>query len=132
MMALTFIIALAASPLYGSFLFAQERAIVIDELRSSLEEARLRSMLGKGDASWGVVLDGADIVLFRGGGYPGSGDPSNEKYAIRGRVTVSGLGEVVFTRVTGQPGTEPTIVVSDDWGSNTFTLNGEGVLDEVQ
>ena len=129
MIALVFLVALFASPFSGTFFFTQERSITYDEIRGSLEKARLYSMTGKNGSAWGVTAVGQKIVLFQGDGYSNLDAPGNEIYDIRGRVTVTGFSEVVFDRITGNPRTTPTITISDDFGSESATLNSEGVFE---
>ncbi len=129
MVALVFLVALFASPFSGTFFFTQERSITQDEIRGSLEKARLYSMAGKNGSVWGVTVVDQKIILFQGDGYSGPEALGNEVYDIRGRITVTGLGEVVFDRVTGRPRTTPTITISDDFGSESATINSEGTFE---
>lgn len=134
--ALMLYIGITASPFYGNFLFGQETDTVTQELRGSLVKARLYTMAGKEGDSWGVVIDQNRVVLFKGSAY-GEDHSFDEIYSFSDRVTVSGLGEVVFARRTGAPSTEAVITVSSYVNADTpvahvhtLTINTLGGVEE--
>lgn len=122
------ILALLASPFYGRFIFSQEVPVVRDELGGSFAKAQLYSMTGKQAASWGVAADGQRIVLFQGNSFASRDQAFDEVFVLHPRVTLSGLDEVVFARVTGRPNHQPTITLSGNGATEVWTLNSEGVL----
>lgn len=128
-MALVAIVALFASPFSGQFLYAQEVTVVTDELKSSLTKARLYSMLGKNGAPWGVAVDQETIVLFQGDSFANRVPEMDERFDIRGRVTLSGLTEIIYSQGTGKPTTEPTVTISGYGQTETLVINAEGVIE---
>lgn len=129
-MSLVAIVALVSSPFYGRFIVSQETSVALDELEGSLRKAQAYALVGKNDARWGVTIDTSRIVLFQGNSYAGRNAAFDEVYDIRGGVEITGVGEVVFSRVTGRPDTTPTVTVSGSGVTETFVLNSEGVLEK--
>lgn len=131
-MSLFAIISFLASPFYGHFIFTRELPVVSEELRGSLAKAKLYSMQSKNASSWGVGVSDSRIVLFRGDSFGGREQSFDQTFDIHPKITVSGLETgVIFARTTGRPMSQPTIVVSGNGETETFTINSEGVL-EVQ
>lgn len=129
-MALVGILALLSSPLYGNFIFSQEIPVVRDELQGSFAKAQLYSMTGKNVSPWGVAISDGEIILFQGSSFASRDQAFDETFAIHPRVTISGMSEVVFVQTTGRPDSQPTITVSGNDVTETFTMNSEGVLEE--
>lgn len=91
---------------------SRELVTTTQNVLSVLARAQANSLAGRDDSSWGVRLDQAQYVLFRGTTYASA--TLTEPYPVAGRleiVNVSLVGggqEVVFDRITGatvQPGT---------------------------
>ena len=127
-MSLLGILALLSSPFYGRFIFSQEVPVVYDELEGSFAKAQLYSMTGNNDAMWGVAVNGDNIILFQGTSFASRDQAFDETFVIHPRVTVSGLSEVVFARTTGRPDSQPTVTLSGNGTTESYTLNSEGVL----
>ena len=129
-LALVSILASLSFPLSGYFLSPQEVAVVRDELQGSLSKAQLYSMTGKNGALFGVAVHDQAIVLFQGNSFATRDQAFDEVFPLHPRVTVSGLTEVVFARVTGEPDTEPTMTIAGNDTTETVTMNAEGILIE--
>ncbi len=127
-MSLFAIVSLFAFPFYGDFIYKQEVAVTSAGLRGSLTKAQINSMQSKNASSWGVQVSDGNIILFRGDSFGGRDQNFDEVLTIHPKITVSGLGDgVVFARTTGRPTSTPTISVSGNEASETFTINSEGV-----
>lgn len=129
-LALFFLIALFASPLYGNFIFSQEVSVVSDELRGSIEKAQFSSMMGENHVSFGVAIHDGKIILFQGDSFLSREQRFDETFTIHSRVSVSGLSEVVFAPVSGRPNNQPTITVSGNGRTEMWKMNSEGVLEQ--
>lgn len=123
-------VGLLVMPFSGRFLFSQERSIARDAVEGSVAKARTYALSGKGGSAWGVALEGARLILFRGSTFATRDAAFDESFALHPRVRVVGLGEVVFLPPLGIPRNSATIVISDDTGSETLSLNAYGVLEE--
>lgn len=121
-------LAMFAAPFYGRFVFSQEVTIVSDELRSTLMQAKLSSMTGKHDASFGVRTLPGRIVFFQGDSFDAREARFDEVFRVSRQITIFGIDEVVFGRGTGTPDRQPTFTVSDGYVTDTWSLNREGVL----
>ncbi len=129
-MSLVAIVGLLSAPFYGRFIVSQEVGVALDELEGSLRKAQAYAMVGKNDARWGVSVDADRITLFQGDSYVGRNAAFDEVYDIQGGVVITGVGEVIFSRVTGRPDTTPTVTVSGNGVTEIFVMNSEGVLEK--
>jgi hypothetical protein len=87
-------------------------------------------MIGKNAALWGSRAGNGNIILFQGNSFASRNQAFDETFVIHPRVTVSGMSEVVFAQATGRPDSQPTITLSGNGTTETFTMNSEGVLKE--
>lgn len=138
MVALLMVMGMMASPFYGNFLYGQEADIATEELRETLNRARLYSMIGKEGSAWGVAFSNNRVTLFRGNLYSERDPVFDEEYVFHEKVVVSGFDEVTFARLTGVPTVESTITIALSGTSDTadshihiLTLNAAGVVDET-
>lgn len=129
-LALLALLAVASAPFYGRFVFSQEVSAVRDEVRGSFSKARLYSMLGKNDSSWGVTMENDRVIFFRGDSFASREASFDEVFSLHTRVTVSGMTEVVFAQLTGAPNNQPTIIFSGNGEEETWAMNDEGTLEE--
>jgi len=129
-MSIVAIIAGFSSLFYGRFVFSQEVSVVQDELQGSFAKAQMYSMTGKDDALWGVTFRVSDnsIVLFRGDTFATRDETRDEIYNVGSKITVSGLDEILFARITGRPDNTPTITISGNGTTDVLSVNAEGVL----
>ncbi len=133
--ALMIFVGIMASPFYGDFLLGQEAATTATELREVLAQARFYSMMGKGDDTWGVALQGNELVLFRGATYETRDPAFDEEYVFSEAVRVTGLDEITFAEATGIPDNQPEIEVAlrgngADTHVHTLTVSALGAVNE--
>ncbi len=129
-LSLTMIVALVASPFYGKFLFVQNLSVAVDELRGSLEKARLYKMAGRGGSAWGVRVSEQTITLFRGESFGSRDSAFDETFDIPARVTLTASDDVLFGSQDGLPNVLATYTATYDGETKTYTLNAAGVLIE--
>jgi hypothetical protein len=85
-------------------------------------------MTGKNNSEWGVAVNDGKIILFQGGSFASRDQNFDEKFAIHSSVTISGMDEVVFARMTGRPDNQSMITISGNGVTENITMNSEGVL----
>ena len=98
------------------------------QITQSLGRARILSVSGERDATWGVYVPGA--VLFKGKSYA-LRDPSfDEMYPVSPAIALSGLQEVVFSRLEGSPSATGSIILtalSGDMRQINIIIDKEGI-----
>lgn len=108
---------------YSRFLNQNSVANVSDQFASQLRKAQIYAMAGKQNTSWGVRYDTNTITLFA------SNLPAfDETFTVNSNITVSGFTPVVFAKVTGMPGTTPTITISGGGNTKTVSVNSQGAV----
>ena len=86
-------------------------------VRSTVQDARSRTVLAENDLQYGVHFESNQITLFAGGAYNAS-DPNNEVVPIDARVSLSDIAiatssnDIVFKKVTGEASAHGTTTVS--------------------
>jgi prepilin-type N-terminal cleavage/methylation domain-containing protein len=97
------------------------------QLLSSLRKAQLFSMLSKRGTGWGVNYASNTITLFAGSTYSGRTTAYDENYTVPNSITVSGLNEIDFSRISGLPSATATITISGNNTTRQITVNSQGV-----
>jgi prepilin-type N-terminal cleavage/methylation domain-containing protein len=94
-----------------------------DQVVQALHRAKLLSELGEQGSRWGFhTLEG---TLFRGSTYAARDSNFDEEYPLPVSVTASGLPEVSFRILTGQPSATGSIVLTSINGEQrTITIQG--------
>ena len=128
-MAIFFIIAGFAPTFYGRFLSQDAVSETADRVAGALRNAQGYSLAGKGSLPWGVTLSGGALVLFQGSSFATRNAALDRRVAVPSSVSVSGLNETVFARVSGMPTAPLAISLTTSSGaSRTVTMNALGVV----
>lgn len=98
-----------------------------NELVTLLRTARINSMAGRSDSSWGVYVDSSQMTAFSGSNYANRSSEWDLTFKIPSSVSVTS-GEVVFTPLTGEPDSALTFTVSGSGQSSFVELNSLGVV----
>ena len=125
------IVAAMTPTFYSRFLLQNSVANVKDQIAGSLRKAQIQSMTSKNADSWSVNYSSNTITLYKGNNF-GVRDPSfDETFAVNPSVSVSGLTDLSFERVTGLPTpTSATITINSGNNSDTITVNSQGVVNK--
>lgn len=92
--------------------------------------AQIRSGGVENDTSWGVNISSSTITLFQGTVFALRESSFDETYVIPSNVTVSGVQEIIFTKVTSTPSPFGTTTFSNRKGeSRAVFINQKGIVD---
>ena len=95
-----------------------------------LSRAQLRATAVENDSPWGVALQNSQVVLFQGTSFANRDSAWDEVFEFSSSLQNSGLAEIIFAKLSGEPSTTGQIVFTDTSGdSKTLTLNSAGVVD---
>ncbi|MBI4084638.1 MAG: hypothetical protein HY431_01910 [Candidatus Levybacteria bacterium] len=122
------ILSVLAVPFYSRFFTQNDVANTADVLVGSLRKAQLYSMMGKQNGTWGVNYSSNTITLFQGSTFATRNSALDEKFRVNSAVTITGLTQLTFVRITGMPSATPTIAVSGNSNTKTITINRQGVV----
>jgi type II secretory pathway pseudopilin PulG len=96
----------------------------------SLRRAQVLAQSADSDNTWGVRLQTSNIILFKGASYAARLSAFDETFTISPVITFSGVTEVVYSKVFGEPNTSGTLTLSSlDSESRTISINSKGMLD---
>ena len=118
-----------APAFYGRFLLQDAVAETADRLALSLRNAEGYALAGKGNAPWGVAINGNSIVLFSGATFATRTIALDRKVAVPSNVVIGGFTETTFARVSGTPTAAATATITASGGaSRTVVVNALGVV----
>ena len=123
------IIAGVSLPVYVSFQTRNELATTTSAVAEMLRRAQNYARTGMNDSQWGVAMTAASATLFKGSSYAARDTSFDEVLPFAGSLSASGLGEVVFTKLTGAPSTTGTLTLTSTTNdTRALTLNTKGVV----
>lgn len=115
-------------PIFSSLVTTSELNDATDKIVHSLRRAQLLSETSKEDLSWGVYVATGEVVVFGGGNYASRDAQFDEIYDFSDQVSVSGINEFIFTKLTGEVVVPGTITVTNNFGSESVGVSAQGVL----
>ena len=129
--ALMAILATMAPIFYSRLILQNAVSNTTDQLTGSLRKAQLYSMMSKQGSGWSVNYSSNTITLYKGSTFLGHDTSFDEKSDVNANVSVSGITDISFARITGLPipGGGITITISSSGNnSKTITINSQGVV----
>lgn len=117
-------------PVYESFARRNDLDITTQSAVNAIRRGESYARAVQGDSTWGVKFDSTGVTLFKGATYASRDTAYDETIDVPGSVTVSGLSEVLFTKLTAAPSTTGTVTFTSSTNDvRTVTLNAKGMVD---
>lgn len=127
--ALIAILAGFSIPVYQSFQVKNDLDVATNIVAQSLRRAQSLSRSQDGDISWGVKIQTGSITLFKGTNYATRDSAFDELFNMPQTITPSGLGEIVFTKFSGDPQSTGNIVLNSTINeTKNITINSKGMV----
>ncbi len=107
-----------------------KNAMVIaqESVTNALRRAQTLAISGSHEEGWGVYMETGRITVFQGDDH-GTRDASFDKiFIVSEDITFSGLTEVWFSQIAGEPQTTGGIILTQKDNIQTLTLNEYGVI----
>lgn len=115
-------------PIYQSFQVRNDLDIAAQTIAEGARRAGLQSQASDGNTSWGIRISSGSMVLFKGASYAARDATYDEVFNIPTSIAPSGIGEIVFARLTGLPSTTGNIVLTTNANeTRTITINSKGM-----
>lgn len=122
-LALFMIIASIGGPIMIGYLQRNNMDAAKSMLIGNLRKAQMYSITGKSNADWGVCLTDNHIRLYSGN----CGSPDiNEDFQIPNSVSISGLTDVTFSQMRGEPSSTLNIEIQALDESAVIQMNPVG------
>lgn len=107
---------------YGNQQMDSDSAALVSALRS----AQLKAMSAENDSSFGVYLTNSGYTLFKGNSYASRDGRYDEIREFSPSNALSGLQEIIFSKLTGVPNATGTIILVNESASSTIDINEVG------
>jgi prepilin-type N-terminal cleavage/methylation domain-containing protein len=120
------IIGAATSPFISRFILQNNHTNTVSRLISSIRKAQNYAMDGKNGEVWGVCLSSGNIRLFSGT----CDTPTfSEDFNVPQSVSITGLNEVTFSKLRGEPSSVLNISMNSDIDSVNLVVNSAGGME---
>ena len=127
--ALVGVLAGISMPVLVTLQTKNDLAVAAATIAQSFRRAQVLSLAVDGDTAWGVEVQSGSIVVFKGTSYAARDASYDEIFDLPTSITPSGVSEIVFAKMTGNPQTTGTVTLTTtNSGTSTITVNGKGVI----
>ena len=92
----------------------------------ALRRAQSKATAIEDDSSFGVYLTSEQYVLFKGNSYDSRDFAYDEDFNLPDNLVITGLSEIVFSKLEGIPSDTGTINLTIDGQSETISINEVG------
>jgi prepilin-type N-terminal cleavage/methylation domain-containing protein len=132
LLVLTIFLVMATSSgiFYSRFILQGAVSTAVKEISGSLNKARMQSIAGKQNSAWGVNIFNNKVYVFLGNSFASRTQAFDETLDLNPNLLITGFSEVFFTKGTGIPSTNLTIVISAGGNSKTISVNSEGTVNQ--
>lgn len=96
--------------------------VAISSFASISRNAQIKARLSIQDDGWGVKIEQSKITLFKGNNFMSRDQSQDQITKISPNISISGINELSFAKITGLPSTSGTIVISELYGQD-FNIN---------
>lgn len=117
------------APIFQSFQTRNSLDIAAVEIAQSMRRAQILAQAADGDTTWGVSIQSGQTTLFRGASFAGRDTDYDEAFDLPSSITPSGVGEIVFAKLTGLPQTTGAVTLTSSTNeTRSVAVNSKGVV----
>lgn len=117
-------------PVYRILMTKNDLDVATVTVAQTLRRAQTLSIAVDGDTNWGVKVQSEGITLFKGTSYALRDSTFDEVYTLSDNVTPSGVSEIVFSKLLGNPDNTGTLILTNSNNeTQNITINSKGFLD---
>lgn len=126
--AIMIILAGITMPVVADYLRQEEVAKSVDMFYLKIKEARDLAINQVDDSSFGIAITNSSFTLFKGDGYSNRDISEDFVYVMPAQVTISGLPEINFSKVTGKSSSATTYTIYDKDKQYKISVDSEGFI----
>lgn len=119
------LISLSASPGLD-FYRSQQIESKSREIVQNLRRSQMKAMSSESDSSFGIYFTTNSYTLFKGDNYALRQSGFDEVFEIPSIITLSGLSEIVFSKLEGEPNVTGDIILTSNSQTRTININELG------
>lgn len=117
-------------PVYESFVRRNDLDLTTQSIAFMLRRAETYARAVNRDSVWSVEMQASTVTLFQGTVFASRNTAYDETLSVPGSVTLGGLAEVQFAKVTAIPNTTGSITLASTTNdTRTITVNAKGMVD---
>ena len=125
---ITLIVAVG-TPVYETFVRRNDLDITTQTVAGMLRRAEVYARAVSGDSVWSVEFQSGTVTLFKGATFAGRDTGFDEAVSVPDSMSLSGLTEVQFAKLSGAPNTTGTLTLTSTANATrTITLNAKGMV----
>ncbi|TSC75288.1 MAG: Uncharacterized protein G01um101430_495 [Parcubacteria group bacterium Gr01-1014_30] len=113
-------------PLGLDFYKSQQLEANTQGILQTLRRAQSKAMSAELDFPWGVYLTNDNYILFRGSSYASRDSQYDEVFDLPLTISLSGISEIVFSKLEGRPNVTGDIILSSSLDVMTININEAG------
>jgi len=122
------VLLVAVPTTFGSFQEKHAIDLAVQTTVQSLRRAQIRAQAVEGDQAWGVFIQNGSVTVFRGSSYLTRDVSFDEAVPISASITLTGLSEVIYHKMNGEPQTTGTTIFETAYETRTVTIFEKGAL----
>lgn len=114
-LAIISLILAVSTPFYLSLYTRSKTESALKEIEAAVHRTKIKAMASELDDNWGIAI-GADnrITIFKGSSYSSRNTNYDESSAIESGIEIENTQEVIFSKGTALPNTNPTIILKNN------------------
>lgn len=116
-------------PVYNTFQASNNIDVASNTVVQSMRRAQSLSRAMDNDSTWGVHISSGQVTVFQGAAFASRDADYDEEFGISSAISASGVTEVVFDKLTGEPQTTGSLTLTSTANqSRTITINEKGTV----
>ena len=117
-----------SSSVYSSFKTHENLEISSTSVIEAIRHAQANAESGRDDSAWGVKLQPTSVTVFKGSSYATRDTSRDQALDLSGGVALSGLSEIVFSKIIGSTSNTGTVTIVNSYGTRNISINEKGTL----
>jgi len=122
------VVAGLSTPVYLSYVSRNDLIIATENITDMHRRAQSYARSGNGDTTWGVAVQASSATLFKGATYATRDTAYDETIALTTGTTVTGLTEVLYSKLYATPSTTGTLTLTKSNESKVITVGAKGLV----
>ncbi len=117
-------------PIYNSFAVRNDLDLATQQVANTLRRAQIYARGIEEDSAWSVRVQPSSVTLYKGTNFVGRTTSFDEPVTIPSSMTISGLSDVQFAKLTAAPNSTGNITLtSANNETRTISINAKGMVD---
>ncbi len=117
-------------PIYQSYQVRNDIDLAVFSIVEGLYRAQALSRANRGDSTWGVYATTSKVIVFKGSDFNSRDINFDEENNISDTISISGINEIVFDKLTGYPKTTGTIILTTiNNSTSSISINSKGMIE---